>query len=344
MKIKMLYILSLISLLAMMFGCAIPVRTPFYISDGFAPKGQQRIVLLPVVDNGIDERLDMSFGSPIWRVRGDVEKRGYEFAVLENFSYPQELDKSTFDTLKFDWVSTLPLNSGDWALIISIDYLNRCPFMLGVRGDAYLTGYLVEYPSGNLVWEGFAYGRQQYGWMLAWDVKRVALLWGVYNLMAQLPPTEEYSSIVSEEPFARGTCTKDCDDPTVESLVCVFCEEDKTVKVKSSEISDIPEDTRKPINTLYDGTEPIAVIEKGQYICWSRMPGKVMLHIEGSKGSIGGGRPAHFRSKGGREYYIFVKPGNFFSCKKSNIWLFNEIDPSEKEAYLSKYKEVVKVE
>lgn len=340
MKIKMLYILSLISLLAMMFGCAIPPKTPVYISDGFAPKDRQRIVLLPLVDNGIDERLNTE-PNVEKRVRRFVEERGYEFADLENISYPQELDKRTFDILKFDWVRTLPLNSGDWAMIISIDYLNRFPYELGVGAEAYLTGYLVEYPSGNLIWEGFGYGGMAAGWMLTAFVDDDALNLGIWDLMMQLPPIKEYSSIVLEEPLARGTCTMDCDDPTVESLVCVFFEEDKTVE--SDENFGVPTDTRKEIHTLYDGTEPIGVIERGQYICWSRMPGKVMLHIEVSFNA--GGRPAYFRSKGGREYYLFAKRGSYTDSKKSNIWwLFNEIDTSEREAYLSKYKEVVQVE
>ena len=54
-------------------------------------------------------------------VRKVVEERGYDFSVLENVDYPDNLDEYPFDKLNFGWIERLKLNQGDWAFIISFN-------------------------------------------------------------------------------------------------------------------------------------------------------------------------------------------------------------------------------
>lgn len=304
-----------------------PIESPFYISDGFEPDKSQRIVLLPLVDNGIDESLDTEPNADKM-IRKVIEERGYKLSVLDNVDYPDNLDEYTFDMLNFDWIENLKLETGDWALIISIDYLKRSSFGTGVRSDSYITGYLVEYPSGKLIWEGFGYGGLAIGWAFAGLVDNDALNIGIFDLMKQIPPIDKDYTNISEEPLFKGTCKEDCDNPTVESLFCVFCEESKKKKTLADGPNNINQIER--ILTLSDGTKIISDMHKGQYICWSRMPGKVMLNING-------GGPTHFRCKGGREYYLFAKESYHSDYKKGIFFKFNEIETSERELYLNKY-------
>jgi len=306
-----------------------PIKTPFFISSSFTPKVKQRVVLLPVVDHGIHESLDTEPNADKM-IRKVVEERGYEFAILENVDYPDNIEEHTFNTLNFDWIKHLKLNPGDWAFIISIDYLKRSSFAGGVRADAYITGYLVEYPSGEFIWEGFGYGGLSIGWAFAALADNDALTIGIFDLMKQMPPIDKYSNIVLEEPLFKGTCKEDCDNPAAESLFCVFRKEGK----KKEEFEENPgHGLTDQVFTLYDGMKIITNIDQGQYICWSRMPGKVMLNING-------GSPTHFRSKGGREYYLIAKEGGYFNYKKGIFWIFNEIEMSEREIYVNKYTKI----
>lgn len=327
MKRKIQFLLFMVTFIALIISCTTPTKTPFFISTEYAPMDQQRVVLLPVVDNNIHDRLD-KIRAIEKTARKVIEERGYEFSTLEQMSYPANIGKNSFDKLNFDWVKTLQLEQGDWAFIISIDYLNQVPYGTGSRADAYVTGYLVEYSSGDLLWEGFGYGGMDVGFLLVTTADDSALQIGTLDLMKQFPPINAYSNIILEEPLIKGTCTINCDNPTVESIFCVFNQRSKKDK---NEFEDRPgTGLEEPDLILRDGAQILTKLDGGHYYCWSKMPGKVMLHIDG-------GRPTHFRSKGGREYYLLAKEGGFTAYKKRIFWVFPEIKPSEREIYLINY-------
>lgn len=310
----------LLILVMIMTGCvSLPQSEPYYVSNDFNPDKKQRIALLGAVNLGMNEELDTELDKP-GLIEDVLTDRGYTFVNRVVYKAPEEVNKETFDNKNFEWVKKVGLPPDTWALLVAVDYLNRTPYGLGgSRGDAYVTGYLVELPSGRLLWEGFGSGHLGLGFLMKAIVDDDALNMATAELMKSFPPAD--NKLAGAEPGIVkiiGECVDgSCANSSMDPEICVL--RNKNTAYLDEEDDGVEKDSFDAWNIqrpLSDGATVIVKnLEAGQHKCFSKKPGKTFIHLEE-------GKPAFFRAKAGHKYYLNAEFGRTWEYKEvpSNEW------------------------
>lgn len=317
----------LLATVMLMSGCTktIYIRDPFYVSDQYKPKKEQEIVLLQTINLGADPDLetDLDITSSI---KLYTTRRGYKFTDKTKTILPIEVTSSMLSDLDFKWVKQLKLKPDSWVMVVVVESLKR----FGLIANALLSGYLVEYPTGNVVWEGGGYGKMNAGLFLISIADDDALLKAVYDLAKGLPvnnSTTIKGNIIKDDQknkfstFVGGCANRSCDKSDTKAHICVVME-------KSASPFD-EEDEYVNTYPLHDGLKLIGELEAGQYICWIKDPGKTIIFL-GTNNT-----PAYFRTKPGKYYYLNFKWGY---SKGWNGFFPTEIPSSKGDSILATHK------
>jgi hypothetical protein len=309
-------------------GCAVPQKDAFYISNDFKPVGKQEIYLLPTVNSGMDESLDTDLDKASI-VKGIAKKRGYKFVDGTKAGNLPKITPEMLDNLDFGWVSQLPLEKNTWVFIPSVDYLSRFVYGFGMRADAFVTGDLVDYPSGRLLWEGEGYGFMQVGFFLTAMADDGAVEMAMTDLMYSLPPRESASGASLARGDLYHRCVgKICSD-TLGGTTAHIC----VLRDKSTSFLDEKKSTpgpkklelHVPIYSLYDGPKDLGKVKAGQYRCWDKTPGRTVLHL----GKVD--MPIYFRAAPGVAYYWHA------AYNYSRGWVYDQLPPGTEDSILAGY-------
>ena len=335
---KIINIACMIILLLFISGCSyrLNVKDPFYINEQYKPKYSQEVLLFKTVNLGVDPDLDtdLDISRPI---KTELEARGYKFIDGNKKNIPIEFTSSMLNDLDFSSIEKLNLKPKSWVMVIAVESLKRAPYALGVRADATLTGYLVEYPTGKVIWEGVGFGYLALGWLMAAAVDDDALFLASRDLMYSFPinraaidpSTANIHGVKDFNKFTKivGGCPNGmCDQSDKKSHICVIMDKSIASSDMEADADDEIDDT-KNIYPIYDATELIGQAGSGEYVCWEKTPGKTIIHLNMY-------RPAYFRSEPGKYYYLNVK------YKSTSIWSYEEIPLSKAKSVLSTYKRI----
>lgn len=327
-------ITCIITMLIFTSGCArLVVKEPFYISEQYEPKKTQAIVLLKTINLGLASNLDTDL-EMMGLVESQLQERGYKVIDGTKIPIPVKITSSILNDLDFTWINKLNLKPKSWVMVIAVESLKRSPWYLGLRADATLTGYLVEYPAGNVVWEGAGFGSYSAGVLAAAIVDDEALFSAKHDLLRSVPVNGSVIDLSKVDiidiipPYLKfaeitGGCPDGtCDQSDKKAHICVIM--DKSASF-FDEAGDEDEDEFINNYPIYDATTLIGEVASGEYICWTKNPGKTIIHLNMY-------RPAYFRAKPGKYYYLNVKYQSY------NAWGYEEIPLSEAESVLSTYK------
>jgi len=331
---KIINITCIIIVLLFISGCSyrLSVKDPFYINEQYKPKYSQEVLLLKTINLGVDPDLDTDLD--ISRtIKAELKARGYKFIDGTKKTIPIEFTSSMLNDLDFSSIGKLNLKPKSWVMVVAVESLKRASWGLGVRADATLTGYLVEYPTGKVVWEGVGFGSLAVVWIMAAAADDDALLWASRDLMYSVPINSAVidsskANIHGVQDFNKfikivGACPNGmCDQSDKKAHICVIM--DKSASSLDEEAEDETDDTTN-IYPIYDATELIGQVGSGEYICWAKKPGKTIIHLNMH-------RPAYFRSEPGKYYYLNVK------YQSTNTWGYEEIPLSKVKSVLSTYK------
>ena len=309
-------------------SCATTPKEAFYINDNFKPANKQKIYLLPTVNMGVDKSLDTDLDRSSL-IKATVKKRGYQYLDGTHNISDSQVNPGMLDTLEFGWVEQLPLEKGAWVLIPVVDYLNRFGYQLGMRADAYVTGYLIDSSTGDLLWEGFGYGTEAAGVLLAALVDDDALTFAMNDLMQSLPVRE--SSLRKSQYHIEPNihCATDCSDSedNATAQICVLRDKNTSMQSEHKSRGGKFSNRKVKIMSLYDGANVIGELPAGEYRCWRKRPGRTFIHFGIAD------KPLYFRAAAGSTYYWHAD----YKWRKG--WLYDSISQNNIDHILASYSE-----
>lgn len=184
-----------ILLIALLTGCAVPLKDAIYRDPGLSPDKVGDIQLLPPIDLRLEKTqtvdLNDSLRDPGMKM---MQKKGYKVTLNEELGDVMPIIEDDLRSNDPKWISRLGPSDQRWVMVLALmDLKSKVTF--GSTGNAEVSGYLYDKEKGVIVWRDKGIGQAGQGGLIGMAMVGMmagqALNIAMNNLMASVPNLEE---------------------------------------------------------------------------------------------------------------------------------------------------------